>query len=583
MKRTRIVCTVGPSTDKPGVITSMLKAGMDIARFNFSHGSHDDHKKRIDMLRKEAASAKQILALLADTKGPEMRLGMFANGKEELLEGGRFVLTADDIEGTVDRASVSYKGLPALLKKGDVLLLSDGLISLEVEEADDKEVVTRILNGGEISSRKRIAAPGVALDLPFLSGQDVLDLTFAAKENMDFVAASFVQRANDVIEIRKVLENVGSNMGIIAKIENAEGVKNIDEIIAVSDGIMVARGDLGVEIPAEQVPLVQKDIIARCNAHSTPVITATQMLESMMNNPRPTRAEASDVANAILDGSDAIMLSGETASGNYPVEAVSTMTRLAVSTEQGLGYDELLVNHGRKINNPTITDAIGHATVQVAHELDVDAIVASSETGYTAKMISRYRPRAKVIAVTPHESSARRMQLYWGIIPIVGAAASTTDDMVKTSVDCAMKNGYVKNGEMVVITAGFPVGISGSTNLINVVIAGDVILRGVGLGKDVVKGKTCVIKKPEDLNKFCPGDILVIHELSIEITAYAAKAKALISEEAGLTSSSAIFAISFGMPAVVDVKDAVSTLSSGMEITVESSRGLIYYGKRMDK
>lgn len=583
MKRTRIVCTVGPSTDKPGVVGAMLQSGMDIARFNFSHGSHEDHKKRIDMLREGARAEKKVLALLADTKGPEMRLGMFANGKEELVEGSRFLLTADDVEGTVDKASVSYKGLPRLLKKSDILLLSDGLISLEVEEADDKEVVTKVLNGGEISSRKRIAAPGVALDLPFLSEQDVSDLTFAVKEDMDFVAASFVQRAHDVIEIRKVLEKLGSNMGIIAKIENAEGVNNIDEIIAVSDGIMVARGDLGVEIPAEQVPLVQKDIIARCNAAATPVITATQMLESMMNNPRPTRAEASDVANAILDGSDAIMLSGETASGSYPVEAVATMTRLAVSTEQGMGYDDLLVNLGKKINNPTITDAIGHATVQVAHDLDVDAIIASSETGYTAKMISRYRPRAKVLAVTPHEKSARRMQLYWGVTPIIGIRAQNTDDMVKHSIDCAMHAGYVKDGDMVVITAGFPVGISGSTNLINVMIAGDVILRGVGIGKDVVKGKTCVVKTPDDLNKFCPGDILVVPELNIEVTAYAAKAKALISEEAGLTSSSAIFALSFGMPAVVDVKDAASTLSSGMEITVEASRGLIYYGKRMDK
>ena len=582
MKKTKIICTVGPSTDRPGVIESLIMRGMDIARFNFSHGSHEDHKKRIDMLREASAKTKKIIALLADTKGPEMRLGIFANGKEELVEGKTFVLTTENIEGTVDRCSINYDGLPKLLKKGDMLLLSDGLISLRVDSATGTEITTTILNGGEISSRKRVAAPGVALDLPFLSEQDINDITFAAEQEMDFIAASFVQRAADILAIRKILEEGNYALGIIAKIENAEGVKNIEEIIKVSDGVMVARGDLGVEIPAEQVPLVQKDIIKLCNENATPVITATQMLESMMNNPRPTRAEASDVANAILDGSDAIMLSGETASGNYPVEAVTTMATLAQSTETALRHDDILINKNQNITDPTITDAIGHATVQVANELNLAAIIASSETGYTAKMIARYRPMSKVIAVTPHEGSARRMQLYWGVQPILGNAARTTDDMMKFSVECALENGLVKTGDMVAITAGFPVGTAGSTNLINVIIVGNVILRGTGIGKTVIKGKTCVIKALEDLDKFNEGDILVVREVNAQISPYALKASAIISEEAGLTSSAAILAVSFGIPAVVDVKDAVTTLADGMRVTVEATRGLIYYGNNLD-
>lgn len=585
MKKTKIICTVGPSTDKAGVLESIIMRGMDIARFNFSHGSHEDHKKRIEMVREAAAKTKKTLALLADTKGPEMRLGIFANGKEELVEGERFVLTTKNIEGTAKTSSISYGGLPKLLKNGDVLLLSDGLISLRVEDVNDTEITTTVLNGGEISSRKRLAAPGVALDLPFLSEQDVNDINFAIEQEMDFVAASFVQRAADVLAIRKILEDNNYNMGIIAKIENAEGVKNIEEIIKVSDGIMVARGDLGVEIPAEQVPLVQKAIISLCNENASPVITATQMLESMMNNPRPTRAEASDVANAILDGSDAIMLSGETASGNYPVEAVATMATLAQSTEQALHLDALLLdklNKHKSAQNPTITDAIGHATVHVANELNVAAIIASSETGYTARMIARYRPQARVIAVTPHERSARRMQLYWGVCPLIGNATRNTDDMVKASVSCALEAGYVKTGDMVAITAGFPVGVAGSTNLINVIIVGNVILRGVGIGKKVIKGNVCVVKTPQDLNKFKEGDILILHTLDAQITPYALKASALVSEEAGLTSSTAILSVSFGIPSVVGVEDATNKLSDGMKVTVEAARGLIYYGNNLE-
>lgn len=555
----------------------MISAGMDIARFNFSHGSHADHKKRIELARQAAAAAGRHIGLMADTKGPEMRLGVFAKGKEELRKGERFTLTAREAAGDEHIASINYAGLPRLVKPGDILLLSDGLISLRVEQAQEDNIHTIVLNGGEISSRKRVAAPGVALDLPFLSEQDVADILFAAREDMDFVAASFVQRAADILAIRRLLEENGYSMALIAKIENAEGVKNIEEIIKVSDGVMVARGDLGVEIPAERVPLVQKSIISLCNENSTPVITATQMLESMVSNPRPTRAEASDVANAIFDGSDAIMLSGETASGNYPVEAVETMSSLAKSTEDALRYDDLVAGRGRKLQNPTMTDAISHATVQVAHELGVAAIVASSETGYTAKMISRYRSRSRVIAVTPREKSARRMQLYWGVEPLVGPASQTTDGMIGVTVESARSHGLIKDGDMVVITAGVPVGMAGSTNLINVIIVGNILVRGTGIGKKVIKGRTCVVKSEKDLDKFAPGDVLVVHDLETAIVPCALKASAIIAEEGGLTSQAAIVSVSYGVPAVVGAADA-ALLKDGMPITVDAARGLIYCG-----
>jgi pyruvate kinase len=577
MKKTKIICTVGPSTDKPGVLEKMIGAGMDIARFNFSHGSHGDHKNRVDLVRQAASAAGRHIGLMADTKGPEMRLGVFARGKEELVQGKRFALTARDVSGDANAVSINYAGLPRLVTAGDVLLLSDGLISLKVDSVEGDTINTIVLNGGEISSRKRVAAPGVALDLPFLSGQDMDDILFAAQEGMDFVAASFVQRASDILAIRRLLEENGCQMGLIAKIENAEGVKNIEEIIKVSDGIMVARGDLGVEIPAEEVPLVQKSIISMCNENSTPVITATQMLESMINNPRPTRAEASDVANAIFDGSDVIMLSGETASGNYPVEAVETMSSLAKSTENALRYDELVAGRGHKLQNPTMTDAISHATVQVAHELRVAAIVASSETGYTAKMISRYRSRSRVIAVTPHEKSARRMQLYWGVEPLVGPASQTTDGMIGVTIESARSHGLVQDGDMVVITAGVPVGMAGSTNLINVIIVGNILMRGLGIGKKVVKGKACVVNSENDLSKFKPGDVLVVRELETPIVSCALKASAIIAEEGGLTSQAAIVSVSYGVPAIVGVADA-ALLKDGMNITVDAARGLIYYG-----
>ncbi|SDF49261.1 pyruvate kinase [Sporolituus thermophilus] len=579
LKKTKIVCTVGPSTDRPGVLEQMLVAGMNVARFNFSHGTHAEHAKRIEMVRAAAAKVNRPVALMLDTKGPEMRLGIFPEGKVRLTAGQRFVLTSQDVPGTKERASVNHKLLPEEVRPGDTILIADGLISLTVEAVEGTEIITTVQNSGEIGSMKRVAAPGVNVHLPPLSEQDVRDILFGLEMNMDFVAASFVQRAADVLAIRKVVEEAGGQIDIIAKIENAEGVKNIDEILKVADGIMVARGDLGVEIPAEEVPLVQKTIIKKCNKAGKPVITATQMLESMIANPRPTRAEASDIANAILDGSDAIMLSGETASGQYPVEAVTTMAKIAVRTEAALSYTDILMAKGL-LPQRTTTDAISHATVQVAHELGASAIITATESGYTTRMVSKYRPQATIIAVTPHARTMRRMLLLWGVYPVQGPKSHDTDEMVQNAVAGALTTGVVKEGDLVVITAGVPVGTPGTTNMIRVHIVGNILLRGQGIGQQVVTGKVCVALSISDVkNKFQPGDILVVTSIDEETAPYAAKAAAIVAEEGGMTSHAAIVGISYGVPVIVGVDGATGKMNDGAIVTVDAARGLVYQGE----
>ncbi len=468
LKKTKIVCTMGPSTEKQEIIENLLNSGMNVARFNFSHGDHAEHGNRINLVKAAGKATGKTVSLMLDTKGPEMRLGKFAAGKVQLVAGKKLILTADqDFVGDETKVAVSHKGLCTEVKPGDTILLSDGLVSLTVEEIQGTDIVTTIMNSGIMGTLKRVAAPGVSVNLPPLSDRDVKDVIFGISQDMDFIAASFVQRAADVNAIRKVITDNNGKMEIISKIENMEGVDNIDEIIEASDGIMVARGDLGVEIPAEDVPLIQKMIINKCNAAGKPVIVATQMLESMINNPRPTRAEASDVANAIMDGTDAIMLSGETASGDYPEEAVKTMNKIANRIESSLQYNALLLNKGIALQ-PTTTDAISHATVQVAYEIDAKAIVTPTESGYTTKMVSKYRPKAPIIAVAPDEKTARSLNLRWGVYPIIGSRWSDTDEMIIGSVQNSVEAGYLTSGDLVVVTAGITLGAPGNTNMIKV-------------------------------------------------------------------------------------------------------------------
>ena len=577
LKKTKIVCTLGPSSNTPEIIEKMIKAGMNVARFNFSHGSHEEHKQRIDMVRAASQKLGIPVALLLDTKGPEIRLGKFKNGSIMMEAGKDFTLTARDVEGDETIASMNYKELPQDVKAGDHILLSDGLVNLEVVSVEGEDIHTKILNSGKMSDRKRVAVPGIAINLPAVSETDAADIEFGCRMNMDWIAASFIQRGKDVLTIRKILEKHDSHMKIISKIECQAAVNNIDDIIKMSDGIMVARGDLGVEVPAEEVPMLQKVLIHKCQAAGKPVITATQMLESMCNNPRPTRAETSDVANAILDGTDAIMLSGETAGGLYPVEAVETMARVATFTESNFtpkSYEDV------DAESATTTESIGKAVVKIAKDLHAAAIIASTERGGTAQMISKFRPACPIVAVSPHEAIVRRLQLNWGVQAVTGKEANDTDAVVDNAIFAALDNDLIKAGDLVVLTAGVPVAKAGSTNMIRVQVVGDVLLRGTGIGRNSAIGKVCVAESKEDLEKnFSDGCILVLRSARADFVDYMKRASAIVSEEVGLTSESAIVAITLGIPTVVGAAHAVDTLENGEIVTVDASRGTIFRGE----
>lgn len=578
MRRTKIICTVGPASDSVETLKKMMSSGMNIARLNFSHGTHEEHAVRLKAIRQAAGELGIPVGTMLDTKGPEIRTGLLEQDKISLVAGETVILTTDEIRGTAGRLSVSYKGLPGDVRPGSRILLADGLVELEVISAEGTEIQCRIVNGGEIGSRKNVNLPGVVVGLPAVTGTDVADIRFAVENGMDFIAASFIRTAADVLEVRKVLEANNSDIHIIAKIENHQGVENIDEILKVADGVMVARGDLGVEIPTEEVPLIQKMIIEKCNRLGKPVITATQMLESMVSNPRPTRAEATDVANAIFDGTDAIMLSGETAAGKYPVEAVGMMHRIAIRTERALGFEELL---GRKEISPmrTVTDAISHATCSTALDLGAAAIVTSTKSGHTARMVSKYRPKARIIAVTPKMDVLRRLLLIWGVTPLLVAETRSTDQMIEEAIETALAGDFIKCGDLVVITAGIPVGVPGTTNMLKVHIVGDVIARGTGIGARAVTGTVKVVRTArEALEQVDPGDILVSVSTDRDFIPALEKAAAVITEIGGLTSHAAIVGLNLGIPVIVGVDGATEILETGSTVTVDGMRGLVYMG-----
>lgn len=467
MRKTKIVCTIGPASESVDKLVQLMESGMNVCRLNFSHGDHEEHGNRIKNIREAEKITGKHVALLLDTKGPEIRTHNMENGSIELKEGTTCTISMDEVLGTPEKFSITYTGLIDDVHLGSKILLDDGLVALEVIEVnkDKKEIVTKVLNNGTLKNKKGVNVPGVSVNLPGITEKDASDIVFGISQGIDFIAASFVRRPSDVLEIRELLEkNNATNIHIIPKIENQEGVDNIDEILEISDGLMVARGDLGVEIPAEEVPLVQKMLIKKCNKYAKPVITATQMLDSMQRNPRPTRAEASDVANAIFDGTDAIMLSGETAAGAYPVEAVQTMNNIAERTESALNHREILAQRSKETEH-NITDSICQSVVHTVINLDSDAVITPTESGHTARMVSKYRPKAPIIAVTSHEKVRNQLSLVWGVYPQLGETASSTDEMLNQSVNAALKSGIVKQGDNVVITAGVPVGKAGTTNI----------------------------------------------------------------------------------------------------------------------
>ncbi|MBF7081893.1 pyruvate kinase [Desulfallas sp. Bu1-1] len=578
MRCTKIVCTVGPASESVEILEKMMLAGMNVARLNFSHGTHEEHARRVNAIRRAAGNVGKNIALLLDTKGPEIRLGELEKDPLELRPGSEICLTTEKVLGNEKTLPVTYSGLPYDVKAGDRILIADGLIGLRVKCVDGSNIVCLVENGGEITSHKGVNVPGVHVNLPAVTDNDKRDIIFGVEQGFDFVAASFVRKASDILAIRKIIEDNNGHMDIIAKIENREAVNNLDEIIKVSDGIMVARGDLGVEIPPEEVPVIQKVIIEKCNQAGKPVITATQMLESMIHNPRPTRAEASDVANAILDGTDAVMLSGETAAGKYPVEAVETMARIAAHAESAIRFDELLKNKRRALSN-TVTDAISHATVSIAHALGAAAIISSTESGYTAKMVSKYRPSAPVIAVTPHARVLRKLALVWGIQPLLVGKTEDTDNMIAAAVEVSLSAGLIKPGDLTVITAGVPVGVHGTTNLVKVHTVGDILARGTGIGNRAVTGKACVAgNSREALNKMRDGDILVTHDTDRDFIPAIEKAAAIITEVGGLTSHAAIVGLEFGIPVIVGLEGATAIIPDGEVVTVDGQRGLVYKG-----
>jgi pyruvate kinase len=578
MRKTKIICTLGPSTDKEGVLRDLIANGMNVARFNFSHGSHEEHLGRFEKLKALREELGKPVAALLDTKGPEIRLKDFKNGVENLVAGQTFTLTTRDVEGTNEICSITYKDLPMDVEPNGTIMLDDGLIKLQIQTVNDTDIVCTVLNSGKIKNKKGVNVPGVHLSMPYMSQRDKDDIIFGIQQGYDFIAASFVRTAQDVYDIRNLLNQYDSNIRIIAKIENREGVNNIDSILAAADAVMVARGDLGVEIDFTELPGIQKTIIDRSFSFGKPIVTATQMLDSMIVNPRPTRAEISDVANAIYDGTSAIMLSGETAAGAYPVEALKTMSAIAERTEQ-----EGFHLRGRTMDfNPgkiSVSDATAHAACLTARDVNAAAIVTVSESGTTARLLSKYRPQQPIIACVMREQVQRQLSLSWGITPLMMSLAHSTDELIEMSTALAKENGYLHNGELAVVTAGVPVGVSGTTNMIKIHMVGNCLATGVGVGpenNDVASGKACVCRTMDEVRaKFKPGMVLVVPSTSNEMLSFVRDAAALVVEEPGLNSHAAIAGKALLKPTVVGAAGATSHIRDGLMVAVDCAHGSV--------
>ncbi|CAD2076840.1 pyruvate kinase [Jeotgalicoccus meleagridis] len=581
MRNTKIVCTIGPASESEEILEKVILAGMNVARLNFSHGDHAEHLARIETIRKVAKRLDKTVGILLDTKGPEIRTHSMENGQVELEKGQQIDISMTEVIGNNERFSVSYEGLIDDVDAGDYILLDDGLVELQVERIDKDQglITTTIKNNGVLKNKKGVNVPGVSVNLPGLTEKDKEDVLFGIEQGVDFIAASFVRRPQDVLEIRELLEqNKGDYIKIIPKIENQEGIDNIDDILDISDGLMVARGDLGVEIAPETVPMMQKELIRKCNLVGKPVITATQMLDSMQHNPRCTRAEASDVANAIYDGTDAVMLSGETAAGLYPVEAVQTMSKIAISAEGAQNYKKLLSDRTKSTETNMVT-AIGVSVAHTALNLNCKAIVAATESGHTANMISKYRPHANIVAVTPYEHVARQLNLVWGVNPIVKVGQKNTDDLLNTSVNATLEKGYAAEGDLIIITAGVPAGRAGTTNLMKLHVVGDTLIKAQGIGKKSAVGEVITAKNYSELEKKDTTDkIVLVQSVDALMTPLLIKAAGLITVEGGLTSQGAIVGLNLELPTIVGATEAFEVLKDGMLVTIDSEQSVVYSG-----
>ncbi len=576
LRKTKIICTLGPATEDEDVLRRLMLGGMNAARFNFSHCTHEDAAKKLAAVTRLRGELGLPVATLLDTKGPEIRVKTFANGPVELAAGEMFTLTARDVPGDETIVSITYPELPKDLQPGARVLIDDGLVEMTVRTVSDTDIVCEVKNGGRVSNHKGINVPGTKLSMPFISERDRSDIIFGIENGFDFIAASFTRCAADIIAIRKILEEYHCrSIRIIAKIENMEGVENIDEILRVSDGIMVARGDMGVEIPFEDVPVLQKRLIQKSYHAGKLVVTATQMLDSMMKNPRPTRAEATDVANAIYDGTSCIMLSGETAAGKYPVEALETMVRIAEKAERSIDYVARFNTRDNSDVAFDVTNAISHATCTTAHDLGAKAIITVTKSGGTARMLSKFRPLNPIVGCTVDERVCRQLNLSWGVIPMVIDEEKDTDALFDSAVNAAEKAGVVKSGDLVVITAGMPLGVSGTTNMMKVHVVGHVLVTGQGVTRKSVSARVCVVRKEEDLKNFLNGDIIVAGDTTNAMVPYLRRASGAIVEQAGPNTHAAIIGLAMEMPVITGAAHAMDILKSGAVVTMDAASGRV--------
>lgn len=577
MRKTKIICTLGPSTDDERVLRDLMLGGMNAARFNFSHSTHDEAKVKMDTVCRLREELNLPIATILDTKGPEIRVKTFKNGSAVLKEGQTFTLTTNEVEGDEKTVGITYKNLPKDIKVGSAVLVDDGLIEMEAVRVTDTEVICRVTNGGVIKNHKGVNVPGTKLTMPFISEVDRSDIIFGIGAGFDFIAASFTRTAADILEIRQILKEYDCHtINIIAKIENMEGVDNIDEILRVADGIMVARGDMGVEIPLEDVPVLQKELITKAYLAGKQVVTATQMLDSMMNNPRPTRAEATDVANAIYDGTSCIMLSGETAAGKYPVEALNTMVRIAEKAESNINYIKRFNNRDNSDTKFDVTNAISHATCTTAHDLGAKAIITVTKSGITARQISKFRPLYPIVGCTLQENVARQLNLSWNVHPLVIKEETDIDLLFDHAVDAAEKSGLVKSGDLVVITAGMPLGVTGTTNMMKVHVVGHILASGQGITEKSVSARLCVCKDYSEIqSSFTDGDILVLPKTDNSIVEYLRRASAIVTEAEGTNTHAAIVGLAMNIPVITGAKNATEMLKSGAVVTVDAKSGNI--------
>lgn len=575
MRKTKIICTLGPSTDDERVLRDLMLGGMNAARFNFSHSTHAEAKKKMEVVCRMREELNLPIATILDTKGPEIRIKTFQNGSIVLNSGETFTLTTRAVIGDEKTVSVTYMDLPKDIKSGSALLIDDGLIEMEVLRVTETDVICRVTNGGEVKNHKGVNVPGTKLSMPFISEADRSDIVFGIETGFDFIAASFTRTASDILEIRQILKEYDCHtINIIAKIENMEGVDNIDDILRVADGIMVARGDMGVEIPLEDVPVLQKELISKAYHAGKQVVTATQMLDSMIKNPRPTRAEATDVANAIYDGTSCIMLSGETAAGKYPVEALQTMVRIAEKAETNINYIKRFNNRDNSDVKFDVTNAISHATCTTAHDLGAKAMITVTKSGVTARQISKFRPMYPIVGCTLQENVARQLNLSWNVYPIVITEETDIDLLFDHAVEAAEKTGLVKSGDIVVITAGMPLGITGTTNMMKVHIVGHILISGVGITEKITSSRLCVCKDYSELEKnFRDGDIIVLPDTDNSIVNYLRSASAIITEQEGTNTHAAIVGLAMNIPVITGARCATEILKSGAVVTVDAKSG----------